>query len=503
MKAFGRMIMNVDKKMKRNRWFKLAASGLALLLLVGCAGTGRKADKLTHLPPGLDSTTVVRATGEANQNFVSTARERKAERSVRDGQEALKRVDEFWAFLEKDVKEKRPLSTEEKTRFDREYAQGAQLLNRWKALSQDGSNEKVARDAIGYCQAAQQHLEEAIRINPFEKNARVLLAVTYYNLQHLFGMQKNHEKAVEILERLIRIEKGEHNLFRLLAENYAALKKYDLALVNFKKALSVLVQTSFEAAPDTSLLFYYAYSQGDAYARLYDAANALTAFQVAQNLARTPEEKSDVENYLKWINWDAGNIKASEAWDKILALESSKNYQAMAELCAKIMPYLKTARAKLSVHHRLAVVEFEFLGQKDQAVQRMLQIFDTLPVEALEGKDPDLKPVLESYGAMLYRLGLEARERDDKRTALAYFTKAVSFSWDQMARAYLELVALLWNNPEKAIIYGKRALEQRKGLTEKETCDLLSLLVKAHKSAGLYDQARDYFNQWKQCKSPS
>ncbi len=474
---------------------------LLLLGIIGCVSSGRKHIKRLNIPPGLDSTTVVRSLEIANKNFVSTQKEQKANQLAQMGKKELDKVDEFWAYLEQDVKKSSSLTNAEKQLYDREFNLGAQYLDRFKKLSENGTNEKKAQQALGYCQQAQQHLENAVKINPFDKKARALLAVTYYNLQHMFGLEKNYEKSIEILERLTRIEKGEHELFRLLGESYLAQKNYEKALHNFQKAQTVLLKTSFETPPDTSMLFYYMYAQGDAYARMFDAARAVKAFQVAGRFARSAQEKADLENYMKWINWDGGNIRASELWDKILTLEDTKDYEKMAKACEQLVSILKTKKAKMSVFHKLAVVEFEILDRKAQAVEKMRQVYDFLTNGELSVKDEEVQSVLNSYGAMLYRLGIEAREKQEKKLALAYFTKATSFEWDQAAKAYIELVTLLWNDPEQAIKYGKLALAKNNGLSPEESTELLSLMVRAHKSAGLYDEAREYFNKWKQSES--
>ena len=173
----------------------------------------------------------------------------------------------------------------------------------------------------------------------------------------------------------------------------------------------------------------------------------------------------------------------------------------MAKACEKLTTILKTKKAKLSVYHKLAVIEFEILGQKAQAVEKMRQVYDTFARGEIPAKEEEVQPFLNSYGAMLYRLGVEAREKQEKKLALAYFTKAASFEWDQVARSYIELVTMLWNDPEKAIFYGKKALENNNGLSPEESNELLSLMVRAHKSAGLYDEARDYFKKWKNIES--
>ncbi|MDZ7319787.1 MAG: hypothetical protein ONB11_11560, partial [candidate division KSB1 bacterium] len=152
---------------------------------------------------------------------------------------------------------------------------------------------------------------------------------------------------------------------------------------------------------------------------------------------------------------------------------------------------------------KLAVVEFEILGKKAPAVERMRVIYEAINNGEVSAKDEEIQPFFNSYGAMLYRLGIEARDKEEKKLALAYFTKATSFEWDQIAKAYIELVTLLWNDPEQAIIYGKKALAKNAGLSPTETTELLSLMVRAHKSAGNYDEARDYFNKWKQLSAKS
>ncbi len=470
---------------------------LLLSLTIGCAPFGNKTRPRVHIPPGLDSTTVVVSSRMADGNFVSSRHEKEANELTGFGKQNLARVDEFWAYLELSVKKETAISENEKQQFDREFTQGAQALKYWKSLAK---NEQAAKAALEQCLIAQHHLEQALRINPFDKNSRMLLSVTYYYLQHHFGLQGNHAKAAEILERLIRIEMGEHELFRLLGENYLAAEKYDLALNSFNKALNVMIKTSFDAPPDTTMIFHYTYAMGDAYARGYDAANAVETLKIAEGFARSQQELSDVDSYLKWIQWDSGNIQASEIWDEVLALETSKEYPEMADACKNLLPILTTTNARISVMHKLAVIEFEVLGEKEIGIERMHKVYEALSGNGQQLDIPGIRSYLDTYGAMLYRLGIDALERDDKKEALAYYNKAVSFEWDQVAKAYYEIMSLLWNNSEKAISYGEKALAYHDGLSEQQYCNLMSRMTRAHKSAGQYDQARMYFNKWKQCQ---
>ncbi|KAA3657740.1 MAG: hypothetical protein DWQ10_12650, partial [Calditrichaeota bacterium] len=297
---------------KEYRVIMLIAWALVFAMIAGCASSGGKmANRKRRLPPGLDSTTVWESGKVADANFVSKRRENEAEKHHAVAKKQSKKVDEFWSFLENGDKPK-DLSKNEKAQFDREFASGAKALERWKQITANGERNQMAENARTACLSAKQHLEQAVRLNPFDKNVRMLLAVTYYNLQHIFGQESNYRRAVEILERLVRIEKGEPELYRSLAENYMAMQRWEDAAQQYLKAEYVLKKTAFEAPSDTSKLFFYAYMQGDMTARMQQANAAIALFKKAQFYARTDGEKADVDTYIKWINWDGGQIANSE-----------------------------------------------------------------------------------------------------------------------------------------------------------------------------------------------
>jgi tetratricopeptide (TPR) repeat protein len=475
---------------------------LAAALLSACGGAKKSARYgKPGLPPGLDSSTVARANRFGEQNFVSAKREKEAAKVAVAGKERLQKVDAFWAVLEKPENGNAALTAAQKAEFERATNAGAQSLNKLKALARNGEEPKEALAAKAYCLEAQKFLEEALRLNPFDKNVRLMLATAYYHLQHLFGLEKNYAKAVEILERLVRLDKGEHAVYRLLAENYLELKEYQLALANYRRAEEVMLKLAFMAPPDTAMLFYYNFGQGDALARLHEAPSALKAFDKARPFAKNERDRQDLENYLKWINWDGGNTRSAEQWDKILEWEAEKQYRQVAAACQKLLPAVKTPKARLAVSHKLAVMEFEYLNKQSLAAERMQQVFEALPAAEKEAqREEETKAYLNSYGAMLFRLGVEARKQDQKKTSLAYFSKAASFKWDNVARAGLELLPLVWNSPQESIKYGKLALASSSVLTPSENCQLMSMMIKAYKSAGQFEDARLLFEDWKKCQ---
>lgn len=489
-----------------SKWFLLTLI-LAAFALAACGGA-KKSTRFAKrvLPPGLDSSTVARANKFGEQNFVSAQREKEAAKNAEIGKARLKKVDAFAAYLEKSENGNAALSSTQKAEFERAASAGAQSLSKWKTAAGNGRPNSAALAAQNYCLEAQKFLEEAMRINPFDKNVRMMLATAYYNLQYFFGQEKNYAKAVEVLERLARLEKGEHAVYRLLAENYLELQEYQQALANYRRAEEVLRKLAFLAPPDTAMLFYYNFGQGDALARLHEAPNALKAFEAARPFAKNAQDQQDLENYLKWINWDGGNTRATEQWDKILALETEQQYAQVATAGQKLLPALKTPKAKFAVLHKLAVMEFEYLNKQSLAVERMQSVFEALPAAEKElQKEKETRAYLNAYGAMLYRLGVEARKQDQKKLSLAYFSKSASFKWDNTARAGLELLPLVWNSPQESIKYGKLALEasalaSSNTLTPEESCQLMSWMIKAYKSAGQFEDARALFEDWKKCQ---
>lgn len=475
------------------------------VLLQGCGGSSSMSTRALNpapLPPGLDSSTVAHSNKFARKNLVSDKREQQAAQLAAAGQALLQKVDEFWAVLEKFENAHAPLAAEQRAAFDRDFAAGAESLGRWKSATSNGAENRASLEAKNYCLQAQSYLERALRANPFDRNARLLLATVYYNLQYLFGVEKNHVKAVEILERLSRLEKGEASVYRALADNYMELRDYQKALQNYRAAEQVMQAAAFITPPDTSAMFHCIYGQGDALALRLDGLAALQAFEKARIFAKTPQERKDVENYEKWINWDGGNLQASQQWDNILAREAQKDFAQAAAACQKLLPLLNTSQARMAVTHKLAVLEFEYLKKQGVAAERMQRIFENLALaEGTAPQEEETRIYLNTYGAMLYRLGVEARKRDQKKTSLAYFTKALSFHWDNAARAGLELMPLVLNSPQESIKYGKLALASAHALTPEESCRLKSYLIKAYKSAGRFEEARTVFEDWKKCQS--
>ena len=59
---------------------------------------------------------------------------------------------------------------------------------------------------------------------------------------------------------------------------------------------------------------------------------------------------------------------------------------------------------------------------------------------------------------------------------------------------------LLVHNSEQVITYGEKALAHQNGLSEQQYCNLMTRMTRVHKSKGQYDEARIYYNKWKQCQ---
>ena len=157
---------------------------LLLLLLIllsavmpGCFSYRKRNSSagVLKVPSGLDSTTTIRAYELAERNFVSTRREEDAQEYSDAGMQRLGSVDEFWRYLEQKNTLGRALSETEQAQFTRQMDQGSAALSAGKARKdgRGGSTEAALR----YCQQAKEYFEAALKINPFDKNTRMLLSI--------------------------------------------------------------------------------------------------------------------------------------------------------------------------------------------------------------------------------------------------------------------------------------------------------------------------------------
>ncbi|WP_340106289.1 tetratricopeptide repeat protein [Rhodohalobacter sp. 8-1] len=460
------------------------------------------------IPAGVDSATAAEAEQIANSSFVSFEEEQRAEQLKMDAEAYRASSDTMWYYLTLNNPNDYFVSQEDSVESIRTFNKGAEFfieLNNLGASSNLPSPELQRRQAE-YLNNAIASMEESVTLNPFEGETRYYLAQLYEIKATRLQNNQDYQNAIDVLEKLTRVEKGDPLYFEVLADNYTAVGNYPKAADNFKLArevkeeISTLTDFYFEnghiSEQDSLDLFLYAYYEGEAYTNYLQAPEALKAFELAKELAPTDEDKEFAEAEIEFINWDNGNIKGSFARDSLVMLVNSERLNAAESGFKELKPSLQTQTARDEVDWRLAVVEYQ-LEKDETAADRLMNLVNRTPTNE-DGMPVDSTYIqyFSDYGLICFNIGQRHLGERDRRTALKYFRQSKKVKGQFRARANLQIADLLQNNISEAINHAKEAENEVQFLNENDTKALYSLLTDLHRRDGNLDEARRYRQLW-------
>lgn len=502
-------------------------SVLLLLLVAGvmmsCAGqraavNDRPEERLV-VPAGVDSAVAMHADTLAKKLFVPWPEQQRARARADTARARVEQANALWQAL-LGQRDRSQITPEDTLMAVRKFNEGGRNLKEAGRL-QKGANANSARvrqRVVALLESARKSFEEAIILNPFDRNTRLWLGNVYQLLAKHNLARSNLEKAAEIFENLVRLDRSKPFLYAKLAETYMSLKQWDRALANFRRAEQVLRVTApfnvpdsqplnpktVASALDSANLFLYVYYQGDANIRMYRADSALFHLERALPLARKAEDREAVVRTIGWINWDDGNIRASELRDSLATLVDEKKYATAAQGYEYLTSILRTGRARREIQWRLALLEFSSLNKEEQALRRMKRVVDYYRNALNAHGDPadSLKNAFyKDYGTMCYNRGLYAAKQNKMRVAFAYFQQAAAVPWPQRAKSYLQIAKLSINSPKQAVAAAKAALEDRDQLTTEEVLATLEIMTESLKKVGLFDEAKKFYLEAREIKA--
>lgn len=468
----------------------------------------------TFVPAGVDTTVAREADSLSKALALDPQKELESKRLRQEARAFVLASDSLWSL----VQAKRSVSQADSLDAIRQFNQAARYLREIAEIrrSQKEAEPEAAieRSVLEKLQSARSFLEKAVALNPFDLEARSWLARVYQSLASRFADSDDQERAIEVLVNLVRLEKGEHSLYRRLGEAYFSMGLWEEAFKSFVEAEHVLRETAYEAvqdgpatmqalrsAPvDTATLFYYVYYQAVAQTKLRRADEAVSRFQFARELARKPADRQSVEAYIDWINWDDGNIAASEKRDSLLQLAADGRYAEAVRGLNALTSNLTTRAARDEIEWRAAVLEYQMLDKKSEAVARLQSIVSRkMAGDHAEATDSTDQRYFESYGTMCHNLGLEHLAKN-RQAAFAYFLQSVRIPWSGRAKSYLEVAKLSQNSPESVVDNCLAALRWETMLDQEERAQAYRLLTTAYKRLGHFDKAREYYAKWLETK---
>lgn len=462
------------------------------------------------VPAGVDSLTAEESSELADSSFVSYEEEQEAEALKRQANAYRAESDTLWAILSMDAPDAPENADQpDDPEFVENFNNGAENFTEARKISQ--ADEITEEDLKRYSELVTNAIdafEKALQINPFDSQTRLLLAQLYGTKASRLNEEENHERAIDILEKLIRVEKGEHSIFYVLGENYYLVDNYKLAAQNFEKASDLLHETvpltdyyyenETYSPDDSTRAFTYEYYTGLAYTEMFEAEQALEAFEQSREYARTEDDIAAIESQVDFINWDEGNILGSMRRDSLAALANNNQLEQAESGFMDLKNRLKTQEAKDEIDWRLGVVQYE-LGKEEQAADRLLALIQRTETDDQDNPvNPDYQRYFNDFGAIMYNIGMNHLQENNNRLALNYFNQSTKINWESKARSHLRIADLLKNNISEALHHAELANEQADTLSETDRKALYSLLMNFHRRNGNMDLARNYQQMWRE-----
>ena len=484
------------------------------MAFAGCSGSksisssdDRASFTPLFVPAGVDSTIAREADSLALASFVSITDQEAASIESEEGATLTAFSDSLWRYLEMTQDSTGSVGPELAQAALRSANQAVQPLNELIQLQQatDLDSATVVRRQAALLDQAQQALEEAIRLNPFDLQTQSVLARVYTAQAQRLGQANAYQQSIDVLEKLTRLRPDQHTLFIALANNYYQTQQWDAAVLNYERAEQVylntydLVADQVPAGPDNQLLYEYATRLADVHVIRRDANAAISAYERALGVAPNDEERAFVRGEMDWINWDNGNVSASFTRDSLVNLVQEQRFDEAEHGFLELLRSIQSPRAVDETEWRLATVQYQ-QGKGDEAADRLLRLIRRIPVEPGTGvpSDSTNQRYFDTFGTICFNQAMfYLGEQRDNRTALKYLEQAAQFPWKDRARAYLESAKLLRSNTKEAKKRAHFALNEIDTLSPEDQKELFGLLATFYRTEGDFDQARVYLEKYR------
>ncbi|HEX9972057.1 MAG TPA: hypothetical protein VGD14_08310, partial [bacterium] len=209
------------------------------------------------------------------------------------------------------------------------------------------------------------------------------------------------------------------------------------------------------------------------------------------------DQKKDLARWIDYINWDKGNIYASEKLNNALTFYTQKNYDEAERAYMDLIQIVQTEHARDEVAYRLSMVQFNNLDKKPEAIQRLWNVVKTFPLDETTGapKEPSQAEYWESYCKMCLKLA-STSYYEDKKTAFIYFQKASQIESSIRGNAFLNLAIMSLNNPELCLIFCDRSFAYIDKLSEIDKKTLYNYYYQAYQRKGNFDEAMKWFKKF-------
>ena len=454
-----------------------------LICFIGCSGNKKLAEiptinigkKSFRMPAGVDSSIAFNSKVKAERLFVDTKRENRADSlnkyffdylkiteelfgKLEDRKQEFRKIRQEFLKLAKSFDTQNTLTLEQRRKYEKTFEQ----------IAEDSLTISIVTSLLDYyLNYCSEHFQQAYDLNPYDLNSLNNMAICNSDRGLIFKDKLANKDAIQTLMKVLDHDKGVASVYKGIANSHFILGEWKKAYEYFYKAHQIYVITSiFEnPKPDTSERFKqgnipfhvkpdeyydYLYMKGRAEIKIHEADSALATFEKALYLAPSKEDSSSI-NYLvkEWILWDDGNIYAAEQKSIIIDSLNQGNYKWAKSAFIRLLPQLKTKKARDNISWRLARVEYPFLDQAEDAADRLYNL--VMNADTNKEKTNLYKPPADSLykvyfkdcGTLLFGLGNKYRDEGFHQKAKQFFVKDTTFEWSGRGKVFLPLSQLV------------------------------------------------------------
>jgi len=526
-----------------------------LIFLIGCSGGKKLAEVQTvkigkkefQMPAGVDSSIAYNSKIKAERLFVDTKREKVADSLNKYFDDYRKLTEELYTLLENKIEEfkkvrlefreltesfdtQNPLTLEQRRKYEKNFEQ----------IAEDSLTISIVTSLLDYyLNYCSEHFEQAYELNPFELNILINKSICDYDRGLIFKDTLSYHSSVQSLLKVLDYNKGAGHVYREIGRNFFELGDWKRAHEYLLEAHKIYLITSIfdNPKPDTSDRFKkgnipshvdpdeyykYLYIKGRAEIKVYEADSALATLEKALYLAPSKGDSSFIKQLVKeYIKWDDGNIYAAE--QKIIIEDSviHGNFEWAKNAYIRLLPQVKTKKARDNITFRLARVEFSNLNQPEAAANRFYNLVmnaDTSNKKTNIYKAPDdslYKVYFKDCGTVLFGLGTKYMNEGFLDKAKQYFVKDTTFEWSGKGSVFLPLAQLVTrdvpeNLPpverlnmlnEKRLNLLNRAKDFINNYTEREIDQLYGSLSIIYQTQRNQSMLQRNFSEWNEVKA--
>ena len=411
----------------------------------------------------------------------------------------------LWKYLSANDRSAWTISQEDSLKAIREYfMNGAKIFRQFMDEYNKIQKGRLALDEalpklIQLLEDVKDYFEQAIKINPFDPNIRRGITAVYANLEGYYARKKDDVKQLQMIKNLLVL--GPERLRRIDLLNragniYFKYKLWNNAKINFQNAVAAIFEGE-ESEIDSSRLFNNIYLRGLSQLRLYEDEPALTSFRYARMIAPNDQFYNNLTGYIDFINWDGGNIRASEKYRDAQNLFRERKFDQAEQAYLNLIDMIKTEKAKNQAQRDLARIQFTYLNKRDQAIDRLWHVVVSHPLDSKTGIaiDSTMKNYWEIYSQMCLNLGIDYFNTN-KKYSFAYLLKASQVESPVRGKAYLNLAMSSTGIPSICLGFCNQALKYRDQLNSEEQKLLYDTLYKAYSMQGNFDEALTWFKAY-------